>query len=162
MHRVAIAATTTTTTTLKEVLKNIHTQIVSDTVDSFQPNRVLNTIPPLIDPSEQSLPRRTRTVLSQLRSGHCAKLKDYQFRVGRSDSDNCPDCNSAPQSSSHIFSCTSHPTTLTTTDLWERPRAVAAFLSSTPSFGDLPDPGPSPPPRARRRRRPPPEPPPRP
>ena len=142
-------------------INQLHIQAVSDTVNNFQPNRVLNAIPPLIHPSETSLPRRTRTILCQLRSGHCAKLRDFQFRIGQSDSDLCPNCGNARNTSSHLFSCTTFPTNLTTSDLWERPREVARFLSSTPAFNDLPDPGPSPPPpRLRRRRRPPPEPPP--
>ena len=37
---------------VKEAMKSIHIQIVSDTVDAFNPNRVLGTIPPLIHPSE--------------------------------------------------------------------------------------------------------------
>ena len=58
----------------KEVMKQIHIKIVSDVVDNFEPNRVLNTLPPLIHPSESTLPRMTRAVLSQLRSGHCSRI----------------------------------------------------------------------------------------
>ena len=144
----------------KEIMNSLHIEAVSNTVDNFAPNYVLNGIPPLIHPSEQSLPRRTRTILSQLRSGHCARLESYRHRVGRSASDLCPQCQSEPHSSSHLFNCNQFPTSLTTTDLWERPREAAIFLATLPSFNDLPDPGPPPPPRATRRRRPPPEPPP--
>ena len=143
----------------KQLLSNIHTKVVSDVIDAFQPNRVLGLPPPLVDPSEKSLPRATRATLSQLRSGHCAKLNTYLARLGRLDSDNCPDCNSAPHSPSHLFSCPAHPTNLVTTDLWEKPWDVAVFLASLPSFNSLPDPGPPPPPRHRPRRRPPPRPP---
>ena len=147
---------------VKEAMKSIHIQIVSDTVDAFNPNRVLGTIPPLIHPSESSLPRTTRTVLAQLRSGFCARLNDYRHRIGGTDTDLCPDCSNATHSTSHLFSCTANPTNLSTTDLWENPRLAAAFLATTSSFSDLPDPGPSPPPPPRRRRmaRPPPQPPP--
>ena len=148
---------------VKEALRGIHTNIVSDTVDSFDPNRVLGTIPPLIHPSEKSLPRTTRTVLSQLRSGHCSRLMDFRHRIGRADDDLCPDCRVVTHSTSHLFVCNSNPTNLTPTALWESPREAATFLASTSSFRDLPDPGPSPPPpppRHRRRARPPPEPPP--
>ena len=146
----------------KETLKALHIQSISDTVDGFSPNRVLGSAPPLIHPSESSLPRLTRVTLSQLRSGHCARLNDFLFRIGRANDDLCPDCRIAPHTSSHIFNCQSHPTTLSTEDLWERPREAAIFLASTPSFSFLPDPGspPPPPPRRRQRGRPPPEPPP--
>ena len=106
----------------KEIMNQIHVKAVSNAVDSFSPNHVLNGNPPLIHPSEQSLPRRTRTILSQLRSAHCARLESYRHRIGRSTSDLCPECHSSPHSSSHLFSCTSFPTNWTTTDLWERPR----------------------------------------
>ena len=145
----------------KEVLNKLHVKIVSDTVDAFGPNRVLNAAPPLVHPSEKSLPRCTRAVLCQLRSGFCSKLNNYRHRIGASDTDQCPDWQSATHSTVHLFNCGSHPTNLTPTDLWERPREAASFLASCPSFNDLPDPGPSPPPpRSRHRQRPPPEPPP--
>ena len=144
----------------KETISKIHTDIVSDTVDAQGPNRVLNGRPPLINPNEAYLPRQTRAVLARLRSGFCSDLKDYQLRLGRSDDDLCPECRLNPASSSHIFSCPSHPTNLTTTDLWEKPWEVAQLLASFQAFDNLPPPGPPPPPRPRRRRRPPPEPPP--
>ena len=144
----------------KEVIKRIHTFIVSEAVDAQSPNRVLQTRPPLISPDEAYLAREFRTTLSQLRSGFCARLADYQYLVGRSDSDNCPDCLTGVASSSHLFSCPAHPTNLTTEDLWENPWEVARFLVTVAAFDHLPPPGPPPPPRPRRRRRPPPEPPP--
>ena len=78
-------------------------QVVSDTVNSFGPNRVLNALPPLIHYRESSVPRRTRSILSQLRSGHCSRLNNYRHRVGRSDTDLCPDCNQSVYTSSHLF-----------------------------------------------------------
>ena len=56
------------------------------------PNRVLNTLPPLIDPDVVLLPRVARSTLSQLRSGHCFHLLSYQFKIGKSLSDLCPQC----------------------------------------------------------------------
>ena len=146
----------------KEVINRIHTNIISDTVDAQSPNRILNARPPLISPNEVYLSRQTRSTLCQLRSGFCSKLADYQYIVGRSDSDNCPDCLTGVASSSHLFSCPAHPTNLTTTDLWENPWEVARHLASIAAFDHLPPPGPPPPPppRPRGRRRPPPEPPP--
>ena len=67
---------------LKEVQRNIHVKIICDTVDDFGPNGVRGIAPPLIHPSESSLPRLTRAVFSQLRSGFFARLKDFQHRIG--------------------------------------------------------------------------------
>ena len=63
-------------------LSELHTQIVTEAIDSALPNRVLGTLPPAIDSSDTNLPRLQRSVLSQLRSGYCARLGDYQHRVG--------------------------------------------------------------------------------
>lgn len=148
---------------LKSVLKNIHTKIVSQHVDSLAPNRVLGVRPPLINKHEPLLPKPIRTTLAQLRSGHCQRLNDYRHRVGWSDTDICPECDQAPASTSHLFACSAHPTNLSVTDLWEKPYEAAVFLAASfLSFNDFPDPGPPPPPppQPRMRRRPPPEPPP--
>ena len=61
----------------------LHTKIVAETINSLGVNRVLNRRPPLIDKSEVSLPRIVRVTLSQLRSGFCARLKSFQFRIGK-------------------------------------------------------------------------------
>jgi len=98
-------------------LKDIHTKIVGEAVDDLQPNRVLLTAPPLVDPSESYLPRATRSTLSQLRSGHCARLQSYLHRLGRVDSDLCPECRGAPHTAVHLFVCPNHPTDLVLTDL---------------------------------------------
>ena len=59
----------------QNVLKQIHTKIVGEVVDAFQPNRVLGVRPPLIDPEETYLPRATCVNLSRLRSGFCERLQ---------------------------------------------------------------------------------------
>ena len=143
----------------------IHTKIVSDAMASYGDNRVLQTRPPEINKTEKLLPRQTRAVLSQLRSGHCSRLHDFQHRIGALDSALCPDCRSEDASTSHLFTCPSNPTNLVKRDLWEKPWDVAEFLAGVPAFANLPDPGPPPPPPpplARRGARPPPEPPPSP
>ena len=66
----------------KEVIGNIHTQIVEETINSYSENRILNApAPPVNDAVEKNLPRSVRTTLSQLRSGFCAKLKDFLHRI---------------------------------------------------------------------------------
>ena len=77
----------------KEVIGKIHTEVVSDVISNRSPNRVLNAPTPDISAQETFLPRPIRATLAQLRSGHCAKLNDYQLRIGKVNSDICPECN---------------------------------------------------------------------
>ena len=142
----------------KPTIDGIHTKVVQEARNKSSANRVLGTPAPRIDDSESSLSRPTRAVLAQLRSGHCAKLQDFQLRIGKVASDNCPECRLFSDSAEHLFSCPAHPTSLSPEDLWRQPREVASHLSSFTAFSQLPAIG-SPPPR---QRRPPSEPPPTP
>ena len=92
----------------------IHT---STYLGSAAPNPVLGCAPPEVDPSEMTLPHIYRTTLSQLRSKKCASLRSYQFWIKATNDDICPSCSTASQTSSHLFSCPSFPTTLTIWDM---------------------------------------------
>ena len=142
-------------TEYRGILQNIHTSIVNETKDKFPPNRVLNCAAPDINPEEEALPRATRVALSRIRSGFCYNLLSYQYRIGKSITDLCPECDASPHTSDHLFNCPSHPTNLNSSDLWENPWDAAEFIRSLPQFSNLPDPGARPPPRRGRRRRPP-------
>ena len=136
----------------------LRTDAVHATLRAAPPNKVLLGPPLEVDPSERLLPRPYRSTLSQLRSGYCSRLQSYLHRVGRAPSPACPDCGAAPHTTEHLFSCPVSPTDLAPADLWTAPLQAALFISSIPSFADLPPfpeipGGPSPP-------RPPPEPPP--
>ena len=133
-------------TAYKNVIKQIHTEIVGDAISNLTNNRVLNAPAPKINPQEAHLPRKTGATLSQLRSGHCIRLKDYMHRIGKADDDYCPSFRIASDSTAHLFNCTSHPTSLTPDDLWRRPFETASFLVKLPAFNDLPAIGPLPPP----------------
>ena len=145
--------------TYRDTLNSIHTDIVGSTIAKQRPNRVLNTAPPKISMSEKTLPRVTRSTLSQLRSGFCSKLNDFRFRIGQTDSSACPECHMGEHNVSHLFDCPRHPTSLSPLDLWRSPRDVADFLFRIPSFSSLPRPPPLPL-RGHRRGRPPDPPPP--
>ena len=135
------------------ILKSIHTAAVSETISNLAPNPLLGTAPPPISPSEKRLSRIQRTTLSQLRSGHCKLLGDYQVLTGRSVSALCPECLFRRQTVPHLFNCDARPTQLTLRDLWENPVTAVNFLVTLPSFAALIPPDPPAPP-------PPPEPPP--
>ena len=103
------------------------------------PNRVLGAHPPPINPNENQLPRQSRVTLSQLRSGHCSKLRDFQkWKLGKVDDDICTDCELFPQTVSHLFNCPARPTTLSTTDLWENPKEVIDHLRRFSVLDSLP------------------------
>ena len=132
----------------KSTIKSLHTGAVARAIASRSPNKVLLAPPPVVAEEEKLLPRRHRSVLSQLRSGYCSFLDSFLERVGRAPDSLCPSCRGAPHTTSHIFSCPSHPTPLSVGDLWKRPGPTTDFLSTLPFF-DLPfvsRPPPEPPP----------------
>ena len=138
----------------KQTIKDIHTKVVTESKSKLI-NKVLGRAPPDIDPSEMSLPRLTRSTLSQIRSQYCNELKTYQARIGSSPNDICPVCRGAPHTTRHLFECPAAPTNLKVLSLWKDPRGAADFLRSLPSFDRLPPnppyprPPPMPPPRTR-------------
>ena len=112
----------------KDVLKNLHTAAVKSTLDNYQPNRVLGTKPPNINPEEMILERSVRSRLARLRSGFCRSLNSYMSRIDNSIIDACPRCDNSPHDTRHLFNCPDDPTELTVTDLWTRPIQAADFL----------------------------------
>jgi hypothetical protein len=98
-------------------------------------NPVLGIKPPEVDISEQKLPRAHRTTLNQLRSSKCYALRSYKHFIKMTNNDTCPNCHCAPQTTTHLFSCSSYPTTLTVWDLWYQPVDAAKFLLSLPTLG---------------------------
>jgi hypothetical protein len=139
-------------------IRSLHTTSVQEYLDGRIQNSVLDSHPPPIDPSELDLDRPLRATLSQLRSGYCRRLLDYQMRIGGAPNDRCPECGRAQHTVKHLFECRSHPTDLQPVDLWSRPREAAEFLTTLPAFTDLspgpprPPPEPPPPPLRRARR----------
>ena len=137
----------------RQSLRDIHRGAVADAIASAAPNRLLGRPPPPVSAKEKTLPRHFQTTLAQLRTSFCSAMGDYLNRIGRAPSPLCPECGVADHSVPHLFSCAARPTDLRPIDLWERPREMAAFLLSLPSFAHLPALPPPPP-------EPPPEPPP--
>ena len=129
---------------LKKALNTIHTAAVDASKRSLS-SKLLGRPPPDIDPSEGTLPRRSRVTLGRLRSTYCKDLKSFQKTINSSPDDICPACRGAPHTTEHVFDCSALPTDLSVIDLWKRPREAASFLRSTPSFDYLP-PNPRPPP----------------
>jgi hypothetical protein len=121
----------------KETIKDIHTKVVTESKRKLI-NKVLGRAPPDIDPSEMSLPRLTRSTLSQIRSKYCNKLKTYQAKIGSFPDNICPVCRGAPHTTKHLFDCPAAPTNIEVLSLWKSPHGAADFLRSLPSFDHLP------------------------
>ena len=135
------------TTRYKATIRTLHTQAVQDTINTLEPNRVLNARPPAISQRESRLPRHWRTVLAQLRSSHCHHLRTYQHRIGAANDDLCPGCGLAPHSTAHLFNCPNSPTDLTPRSLWCDPASAVDFLCRLSPFLHLDPPPPRPPPQ---------------
>ena len=112
----------------KKCLKSIHSKAVLDSINNAPPNKVLNTLPPPINPGECLLSRKVRSELSRLRSGYSRLLNSYLSRIDPEIQDRCPKCQSSPHDVHHLFACDRNPTDLEVTDLWTRPHLVAEFL----------------------------------
>ena len=114
----------------KTTLQAIHTTAVNQAVTSLGRNVVLDDRPPAINISEKELTRKERTTLAQLRSGHCRLLGSYKSRISKDVSlDVCADCGKTPHDVKHLFNCPAHPTTMTPSDLWNRPVDAIRELS---------------------------------
>ena len=113
---------------MKAVLKQIHTETVHQALDLLEDNKVLGAAPPKISEEEQSLSRRARTYLSQLRSGYSPLLQSYLHRLKPTEDQNCPKCGTEPHTTLHLFNCPLDPTDLSPEDLWTRPVETARFL----------------------------------
>ena len=84
---------------------------------------------PKISSKEESLSRRARSRLSQLRSGYSTMLNSYMSRIDTTVQDKCPDCDANGHTTQHLFDCPARPTDLGVKDLWENPEKVKLFLS---------------------------------
>ena len=95
-----------TTELITQNLKTIHTIAVAESRQSYNPNPILAQPAPDINPLEQSLPRRTRRVLAQLRAGKSPILCSYLHMIdpGSHPSPLCPLCKSQDHTTSHLFS----------------------------------------------------------
>jgi len=123
--------TNTTETTVQRNIKEIHHSIVENHIQSLKPNKIINQPAPPINKDEQTLLRKTRRTLAQLRTNKSPFLKSYLHKIDPQNhpSPLCPLCNTQNHDTKHLFTCSSLPTHLTTTDLWNDPVAVAGLLA---------------------------------
>ena len=109
-------------------LRALHTSAVQSYLATAPHNKVLNAPPPEVNPEEKLLPRKTRSLLCQLRSGKSTFLNSWLCRTNRIPSDKCPKCGQETHETIHLFNCTQDPTNLQVRDLWLQPKMTAVFL----------------------------------
>ena len=120
----------------RHVMNIIHTRNVTEDIAGLGTNRVLGTEPLNVSQQELGLSRRTRTYLTQLRSGFSPLLRSYLKRIGQIDDDVCLDCGQGPHDTGHLFNCPTKPTDLTIESLWTDPVGVALFLGLDTTVGE--------------------------
>ena len=103
-------------TSYKSAISSIHQDAVRTAIESSS-SKLLNGRPPPIATVEQTLPRKTRTILAQLRTDHCRIHGQYMNRIDPTARNHCHDCGQSPHDTHHLFDCPSKPTTLTVESL---------------------------------------------
>ena len=82
---------------------HIHRELTARPLLNAPPNTLLQSRPPLVDPSEKSLKREERVHLSRLRCGHHTSLPTYMHRIGLAPDDTCTLCTQAEGSAEHVL-----------------------------------------------------------
>ena len=117
---------------------HIHSVYTQRSLESSQPNTLLGTRPPPVDPElERHLPREDRVHLARLRCGHHTALPSYRHRICPDQDPSCVYCLAAGGTVEHLLlHCASlgplrdaHGVD-TLEHLWERPEEVLNFLRS--------------------------------
>ena len=115
-------------TSYKSAISGIHQDVVRTVIKSSS-SKLLNGRPPPIATAEQTLPRTTRTILAQLRTGHSRILGKYMNRIDPTMRNHCHNCCHSPHDTYHLFDCPSKPTTLTVESLWMAPFETAKHVN---------------------------------
>ena len=89
-------------TSHKSEISNIHQDVVRIFIESSS-SRLLIGRPPPIDTAEQTLPRKTRTTLAQLRTGHSHILGQYMNRIDPTTRNYCHNCGHSPHDTHHLL-----------------------------------------------------------
>ena len=112
----------------KSAISNIYQDAVRTTIESSS-SKLLNGRPPPIATAEQTLPRKTRTILAQQRTDLSRILGQYMNRIDPTARNHCHNCGQSPHDTHHLFDCPSMPTTLTVESLWTAPTETARHLN---------------------------------
>ena len=113
-------------------MKTIHTNIVDKYITSIQPNPIININPPTVHKSEETLDRKQRVLLHQLRANKSPFLLSYKHKIDEHNypNPNCPLCKTHIHDTNRLFTCTKIPTNLTVLDLWNAPCRLVELLEA--------------------------------
>ena len=107
-------------TSYNSTISSIHQDAVRLAIESSS-LKLLNSRPPLIATSEQTLPRKTRMILAQLCTGHCRVLGQCISRIDPTARNHCHVCGHSPQDTHQLFDWPMQPTTLAIESLSNEP-----------------------------------------
>ena len=114
-------------TSYKQAINSIHQDAVRTAIESSS-SKLFNGQPPTIATAEQTLPRKTKTTIAQLRTRHSQILGQYMKRIEPTAHNHCHDCGHSPHDTHHIIDCPSKPTKLTVESLWTALTEAAKHL----------------------------------
>ena len=117
-------------TSYKSAISSIHQDAVRTAIESSS-SRLPYGRPPPIATAEHSLPRKTRTILAQLRTGHSRILGQCMNRIDPTARNHCHNGGQSPHDTHHLFDCPSKPITRTVESLWTAPTETSKHLSLT-------------------------------
>ena len=110
-------------TSYKSFISSIHKDAVRTAIESSS-SKLLKGRPRSIATAEQSLPRKTRTIMAQLRTDHSLFLGQYMNRIVPTARNHFHDCGHSSHYNHHSFDCLSKPTTLTVESFWTSPTTL--------------------------------------
>ena len=123
-----IAEDSLSNTSYKSAISCIRQDVVRTVIESSS-SKLLNGRPPPIATSEKILPRKTRIILAQQRTGRCRILGQYINRIDPTARNHYHDCGHSPHDTHHLFNCPSMPTTLIVESSWTAPTETAEYLN---------------------------------
>ena len=91
-------------TSYKSAISSIHQDVVRTAIESSS-SKLLNGRPLFIATAKQTLPRKTRTILAQLCTGHSRILGQYMNRIDRTARNHCHDCVQSPHDTHNLLDC---------------------------------------------------------
>ena len=115
-------------TSYKSAIRSIHQDAVRIAIESSS-SKLPNGRPSPIATAEQTLPRKTRTILAQLRTDHSRSLGQYMNRIDPTARNHCHNCGPSPHDTHHLFDCLLTLTTLTVELLWTVPTETAKHIN---------------------------------
>ena len=115
-------------TSYMSAISSIHQDVVRTAIESSS-RKLLNCRPPPIATSEQTLPKKIRTMLAQLHTGYRRILSQYMKRINPTVRNHCHDRGHSPYDTHHLFDSLSKPTTLIVESLWTALTETAKHLN---------------------------------